>query len=205
MAEFLFDVPVECDDKDCPHHWHRSSYFIIEDGTVCVSEYEDDDLSPIDGMGPLTQEQDEAWLEYHRFVAETGDDPLKEYIIPPPKKTPRRWQARVRNWIGAKKHGLKVTGVRRRGRGKWLELTEVPPCVWDFLIPLRNKRNALGDDMRDFAELAEVTAGQCEVLVKSKLEGYLNFTVVEEAPPWTEKRMAKYLKQEARKSIKERM
>lgn len=110
----------------------------------------------------------------------------------------RQWQARVRNWIGAGTHGLKVTGVRRRGRGPWKAVQSAPTEVQDFLFGghgdyvygsghVVSCKSCLGPDFKRIDELPQ-TASNCKVgTVQHKafqtMECTLSFEVDEKPAP----------------------
>lgn len=51
-----------------------------------------------------------------------------------PRTKSRRWQALFCDWVGNSRYGIRLVGVRRRGRGKWLQPGEVPQEVREYLL-----------------------------------------------------------------------
>lgn len=98
-ADILFSVPWSCGDGDCPVGWHEATYWLEWEGkknSYTVDRYTDGDHESIDVLSdlPCRMEQEKAWADYYKYVAASGKDPLKQFMLPqrPPKC--HQWQAR---------------------------------------------------------------------------------------------------------------
>lgn len=187
MAEdIVATVPYPCDDTECPYQWHLIHYCLHKDGSYTQCN-EDGDHTPWDEANvPDPTKQTELWNVYFDFVRETGTDPLREFKLPNRKTTWHRWQARIRQRLG----GLMVTGVRRRGRGPWLPLRQASAPVLEYLKPVK-----------DYADLDQLIADIDDPYVRrNPLEMWLTFTVQEPGRPWSEDRLAAWLRRQAREA-----
>lgn len=187
-------LPYDCGEKDCSQHWHQNYYFLHQDQsfTYCDQdgnhEYcDEDDI-------PSNEDVTQAWQDYYAYVAETGKDPLKEFLIPTAQDKKHVWQAKIRNWIGAAKHGLMVVGIRRRARGKWMTPDTAPQVVKQYLL-LNDKKCIEG--IKSFEQLTEET----DAKLFKKFEMRITFEVDEPTKQWNEKRLATYLKRAAKRSL----
>jgi hypothetical protein len=70
----------------------------------------------------------------------------------------RQWQARFRDWVGGTKYGALCVGVRRRGRGEWMDPTDAPPAVKEFLA-LKPTTGASRWYCEDFHTTTEMEGG----------------------------------------------
>lgn len=110
----------------------------------------------------------------------------------------RQWQAQLRNWIGASKHGVAVISVRRRGRGKAICVSEAPLAVKDFLFgghpdyvfgsgDLRGCKSSLGPEFTSF-EATEKYATNC-IFKYRKVLGHMTASIMFEVDEPVEERL----------------
>ena len=122
----------------------------------------------------------------------------------------RRWQVKASRWIGSDEHGLRVVGVRRRGRGPWLALDEAPIELRDYLMAghpeyqygsgnIMKCRRCLGPNLRSFDDLRQY---DIEVRVKGELTGTFS-VAVDERKLITEEQTATHLRKAARRAIQQ--
>lgn len=216
MEDIICTVPEACGDRECPAQYHLAHYWLHGDETYSVCD-SDGDHVPCDADDvPDADREVELWREYYAYVAETGADPVSQFVLPTSKKRKRRWQARVRNWIGSQTHGLRVIGVRRRGRGSWVSLEDAPVEVSDFLFlghpeyqygvkDWRGCKCCLGPEFKTFGDLT-ASAQNCNVKLRTVL-GHADCTIsfdVDESPAtWGDARIAAWLKKKARFALRE--
>jgi hypothetical protein len=218
MQEPICSVPWHCGNSDgCKVGWHKATYWVddSEKTGYTVDNYTDGDHEAA-GAGdlPSAEQEVEAWNAYYRSVAETGLDPLAEFRLPAQRRVSRKWQASVRNWIGSTEHGLRVIGVRRRGRGPWLNPLEAPVDVRDFLFlghpaytfggDLIGCKSSLGPELATFEQLKE-TATNCTLSVRKVLghiQAVLSFSVDEAPSPWHADRSKAWLKRKAKEALR---
>lgn len=204
MADIICSQPWHCGNRDgCQQGWHLSNYWIYDDGTFSVDNYADGyheccDEEDVPGAKAL----DDAWREYHRYVAETGLDPLQEFIIPSPVKKSRQWQARLRTWIGIGQRGPRIIGLRKRGRGPWRTVRDVPAAVLEYLNATV-QHPCLHDfpGTTDEAFTAVSQADGVEKAVRSGRELRIWFHV-DEASHWSDDRISQWLKRAARRALR---
>jgi hypothetical protein len=137
MAEDIIStVPWHCGNSDgCEQGWHLANYWVYDDGTYSCDNYADGDHEPCENDDvPTYEEEEQAWREYRQHVAETGDDCLHQFLVETTIVAPRRlWQAEIHSWIGASTKGPRIFRLRRRGRGKWLTIQQIPTDVLEYL------------------------------------------------------------------------
>lgn len=199
MDDIIRTVPWNRDDKDRKAQWHLTHYWHYDDGSFseCDTDGNHEDVDESDV--PTPEEAEQAWCDYYRHVASTGHDPLREFVLPVQKKKKRAWQARIRSWIGNTEHGLKVTGVRRRGRGPWLRVSDAPPEVREYL-GIKDRHDCI-DSHHSFQQLLD---DEVPLVMHGKIEAWLTFEVEEAPRPWTEERTIAWLKRKARQTLKSR-
>lgn len=232
-ADILFSIPWHCGEHDCPVGWHLGTYWIEWDDAKKgkkKTEYTYDAYSDGDHETGLTdkdlpscEEQIKAWREYYQSVADSGVDPLSQFMLPTAPKKPHQWQACFRAKILEYKEkawdkvpaltGLLCTGVRRRSRGDWIQPTDAPKFIQEYLMlqsapfPLRNNRKYVAMVCTDFKtgkELIEAV-GKANVTQRGigGSELWVTFTVDEEPTPWSDERLAAFLRKAARKALSE--
>lgn len=127
MEDIICTVPWACGENDCPVGWHLHHYWIYDDGTYSVCD-SDGNHDPCDEEDVPTSEQVcEAWLDYSRHVAATGEDPLCEFGVPRATKRKERYTAAFRKSI----LGASLAAVRRGN--KTLPLHDLPERVTQYL------------------------------------------------------------------------
>lgn len=128
MADIIATVAWNCGEHDCPVGWHKSSYWLDDDGTYSVDSYSDGDHEDVDADDLPTAEQERAaWLDYSRDVAATGCDPLGEFNVPRTTKRKERYTAAFRKSI----LGAALVAVRRSN--KVVPLRDLPQRVIDYI------------------------------------------------------------------------
>jgi len=102
--------------------------------------------------------------------------------------TKRKWQARIRNWIGTASYGLMVSGLRRNGRGAWLPAVDVVSAeAIAFLQKHRPKTSrrvlsavmCLGPKIKNGEQLRAMFP-ECTITTNRKQGGFLMSFTVEE-------------------------
>lgn len=128
MEDIICTVPWSCGESDCPVGWHLSHYWIHNDGTytVCDSDGNHDPCDEEDVPG--WDECEEAWLDYSRHVAQTGDDPLLEFFVRRTVKRKERYSAAFRKGIA----GPVLIKLIRRGQA--VPVQDMPDHVAEYLM-----------------------------------------------------------------------
>lgn len=208
-------VPWSCGFSDgCGHGWHMATYWIDDDGVV-VDRYGDwGDYEREDAL-PSEEEIERGWTDYYRYVSETGLDPCEAFSSPGPRKVKRKWQAMLRHWIGSKEYGLRVLGVRRNARGKWLTPVEdsesIPTEVYDYLFlgaewykpgskDCKACHSCIGSYIPSIEALKILLGDSARIL--GDLRAVVTFEVEEMAGGWSAERIAQWLKTAARKELR---
>lgn len=129
MTDIILTMPWRCDDRDCCMEWHKTDYWVQEDGEYTVDSYADGDHETVDESEiPSHDEYVAAWDDYRKHVAETGEDPLEEYRIITHFKRTARYTLQFRNSIGG------AFFCRwKRGRGEWSASTP-PKDVVSYML-----------------------------------------------------------------------
>jgi hypothetical protein len=76
----------QCGDNDCgsPGGWHKTTYWCDTESETgyTVDNYSDGDheLCDVEDV-PTAAEAEASWLDYSRWVAEHGEDPLGEFLL----------------------------------------------------------------------------------------------------------------------------
>jgi hypothetical protein len=176
--------------------WHLATYWCGEETTV--DRHSDGDHETIDGDElPSWDEESAAWDEYYRDMVSTGCDPLGSVNIPVAPNKPHRWEFRFSRWIGSRTHGLRFLGARRRGRGRWIPLPDLPECIVDFLgLSDRNCLEGTGT-IQELHKLPDVVPAVGRR--SNKLQGQVFCTVEEPAKPWCDERIESFLKRAAKR------
>jgi hypothetical protein len=158
MCDILFSEAWECGDNDCKARWHKATYWTGKGFSYTVDRYSDGDHERCDKRElPSDEAIAQSWRRYSGYVAQTGLDPLNEFITPGPTSINRVWQARYAHWIGESKYGCRFTGARRRGRGDWRTSKELPAEVRDFLLV--GEHESTGESMDNLEAIARKTDG----------------------------------------------
>ncbi len=79
------------------------------------------------------RDEHQSWLDYAAFVAETGEDPLRNYSVDHETRTVETWTATLETWIGSRKLGLRIKSVRRKGDKTETPNQSLPDHVRDYL------------------------------------------------------------------------
>ena len=130
---------VECDDGSWSQRW-RGVCFDVWDGEPIAIDWTCDtggnwtfdsrcslEELPDDYLEKDYAEALESQREYYSYVAETGDDPLGDFLVKRTAKIKENWTWQFSNSI------LGMLLVRaRRGRGPWMSPQELPKHVLDF-------------------------------------------------------------------------
>lgn len=128
MADIIATVAWNCGEHDCPVGWHKSNYWLDDDGTYTVDNYSDGDHEGVDADDlPTAAEVDQSWIDYSRDVAATGCDPLGEFNVPRMTKRKERYTAAFRKSI----LGAALVAVRRAG--KVVPMRDLPQRVIDYI------------------------------------------------------------------------
>lgn len=93
----------------------------------------------------------------------------------------RKWQAKFRNWIGGNKYGILIAGVRRRGRGEWITLEQVPQEVRDYLYA--QQTDGAGRWYCSEFQTIDQLKAEVDGVVVGRAFATLHFVVDEQVPP----------------------
>ena len=224
--DIIEQVPEACGDKSCPAQYHMAYYWIYGTGgrsrfSVCDGDGNHEDISRRDV--PTPERAAAAWREYYEYVARTGSDPCGEFRPPDVyRNRAHKWQARISRWLGESLFGLKVLGVRRRGRGPWRALNDAPRAVSEFLgarprsgdswekiqardVQARAAAQWVMPDFKNPAALLALLNSAGSNVEKSRQRGgsiYVTFDVIEPPAPISDKALRAYLKKRAREQLK---
>jgi hypothetical protein len=197
MADIIASIPWHCGESDCPAQWHLEHYWAHDDGTYTSCDADGDHESVEPSELPTPEEERDAWHAYHEHVAQTGDDPIGQFTLPTSVGTKRRWQMRVVASI----QGLKVVGVRRRGRGPWIDPQKAPQEVRGYLMI--DRRNVIDADASGYRTLDQLAAALDEKTVKRRgWLALLHTFEVEERRTWSEEHVRRYLAKRARQALR---
>lgn len=127
MDDIICTVPEQCGEKDCPVGWHLAHYWAYDDGTYSVCDCDGNhDGCDADDL-PTADDVHEAWMQYARYVADTGTDPLHEYTVRRDNTTRERYTAAFRKSV----LGASLVEVKRRGAR--VPLPSLPQHVAEYL------------------------------------------------------------------------
>lgn len=131
MDDIIASVAWQCGDKACTQQWHQANYWIYggkKRATYSVDLYGDGDHSDCKAREvPTAKKIDESWLEYAKYVARTGLDPLHNYMVARETREDQRWEFKVAPSI------LGVVLVQARRARKLVDRRDLPKGVVDYL------------------------------------------------------------------------
>ena len=128
MENIICTVPYACGEKGCSVGWHLSHYWIYDDGTYSECDSDGNRVDCDEGDVPDADAERAAWNDYARFVADTGTDPLGNYLVKHTVERKERWTLQFSRSIV----GIVLTGARRGRGGQWLGPAGVPHHVAQF-------------------------------------------------------------------------
>lgn len=124
--DIICTVPEYWGDSDT---FHLKHYWIYTDGKRVRYSHCDSDGNHTDCYArdvPSFAQQDRAWLDYHRHVLHTGEDPLREYTVKTHDDRRERWTLEYTRTI----LGTGIAFFRaRRGGAAWIPAAQVPEYV----------------------------------------------------------------------------
>jgi len=186
MEDIIETMPWTCDGADgCTHIWHQRAYWCYDDGTYSVDEYSDGDHETVEPSDlPSPEEVSAAWMEYYRYVAATGEDPIGDFLVKREVTRNERWQFRFKRSI------LEVLVVRGKHAGKFFAPQDFPDHVLQYL----NLESPRIPKLRDFETIEEFESPglRLNVWVTQRIQRHI---------PRSEKLIATELKKMARKAI----
>jgi hypothetical protein len=95
-----------------------------------VDSFSDGDHDDCDEENlPSWEEIDADWREYHQFVAETGSDPLSEFMVRRNRTFKEIWYASFGQYIG----GVCISRLQHAGR-RYCHFHEISEQVRDYLM-----------------------------------------------------------------------
>ena len=142
MADIYMSLPEACGESDCPVGWHIRHIWTYADGTWSESDADGNHDSLDKEDVPTVEQHDAAWLDYARYVAAAGSDPLNNYYIRRTVKRREAWRFRLRRSIvGA----VLVQAARSR---KEVRFYQIPNHVRRYLN-LQGTTRTLGDSVDD--------------------------------------------------------
>lgn len=120
------EMPYCCGEADCEQQWHRTIYSRETDE---IWELDESGNREQVGDWPTATEAQQAWLAYHRYVADSGCDPLHEFTgVARTVKFKQRYTAVFRK----SRLGAMLVELRRGGDRVPLG-AELPLGVQDYL------------------------------------------------------------------------
>jgi hypothetical protein len=135
IADVLFSVPYQCDDRDCAQQWHLATYWtnenaeeIAEGLNYTVDEFTDGDHEAIseDDL-PSEIEQINAWNRYYSEVSHSGEDVLGQVLVRHTYKAVECYKIKLTLTI----LGVMLVGAKRNR--KEIDHRNLPPHVSDYL------------------------------------------------------------------------
>jgi hypothetical protein len=119
--------------------WHKRSFWIYDDGTYSMDSFSDGDHDDCDEEDlPSWDEVDADWRDYHQFVADTGEDPLSEFMVHRNRRFKEIWFASFAQYLG----GVCVTRLQHAGR-RYCHFQEIPEQVRDYLMLMESGNPSL--------------------------------------------------------------
>lgn len=198
MEEIIEEMPWMCDDTDCEAQWHLASYWLHPDGSYSHDEFSDGDSEPIDTIDlPSIQEVNEAWNSYYAYVAKTGKDPLKQFLVTTAKNVEIQWRAYFAPWIGMKKFGVLCFGARKNKRGKLVSPDSLPQSAYEYLCLKKRNIRYVCPTFRSVQKMLKLKDTKVRMYRGRIL---VDFSVVEKIPV-AEKQVTRERKRMARKAL----
>lgn len=187
MDDIIMSLPESCGERSCQVGWHIRHIWAYADGSYssCDADGNHYDMDPDDV--PSAAEHAAAWLEYSRHVAETGTDPLHEFLVSRVSRRREAWSVRIVNSIT----GPRVSNIRRGNRE--IERDNLPAHVVSYLNLDATRRR-----LQDFATWAELQAAGVVV----SRTGWHKFSLDVDVPRRADI-VARELKRAARKHIRD--
>lgn len=95
MDHIIYTIPEECGNRACRAQWHLRHIWKYDDGTFseCDSDGNHDALDAADI--PSYNEVCRAWLEYSKYVVQTGEDPLHEFRVARDVTRREAWRVKI--------------------------------------------------------------------------------------------------------------
>ena len=137
------DIIASCAnrDEDNDHGeacWYITHLWIYRDGkkrptySICDSDGNHEDCTKRDADA-FFRDEHQSWLDYAAYVAETGEDPLRNYSVDRETRVDETWTATLETWIGSRKLGLRIRSVKRKGDKTNTPNQSLPEHVRDYL------------------------------------------------------------------------
>jgi hypothetical protein len=124
MEDILMQLPSYCDDCET---WHLNFIWAYDDGSYSICD-QDGDHEPLEASDlPSLDEHDRLWREYTQWVADTGKDPLGNFLVRHFIKVKERWRFKVLKRLT----NPALIGAQRAGRS--YTQAELPEHVRSFL------------------------------------------------------------------------
>lgn len=138
MTDIWCTVPWHCDEKDCPHVWHRATYWTCDCGEEWCEGYTYDSHSDGDHehlFDETPPDERPRWAEYSEWVIENREDPLGEFIVRTTKSTLESWECVFMGPTNPDYEGPAnaVFLCARRGRGEFTGAENLPNWLKDYL------------------------------------------------------------------------
>jgi hypothetical protein len=173
--------------------WHEEHLWMEGNGrrvryTICDSDGNHEPCSKREA-DLFINESPDSWKEYNRYVAETGDDPLHNFLVTRTIKKRRKFIVYLAPWIGMSTHGVAVTSARFGG--KVCEPKDFPKWLNDFCMVKKTGSRYYLDGITDPDKDLQDVGGY---LGKWKSGWYFKG-----AAEWTEPRNPAALKRELKK------
>ena len=150
-CDIIATVAWSCGERGCtsPGGWHMSNYWLDDEVETGYTEdrYADGDHEYIEEKDlPTPEDVTRSWTEYAEWVAENGQDPLGNYMVPKDVTTQtRHYTVTLRDSL----LGVFVWRLRRNGRTLPLDHIEQTPEVRDWLGARRDGPFGVGWTLED--------------------------------------------------------
>lgn len=182
-------------EDGCKQGWHVANYWIDGRGYT-VDRYSDGDHEPISKRdSPSPDAEHQSWIEYAKYVAETGLDPLGNYLIDRTTTRKERYTATFRQSIV----GAALVKVVRGGKS--LPIRSLPERVVEYLCVERVDTMApwryVGVEGDQWAALVACEGVRERVRKNAPREARIEFTIDHKEP-----RPAATIEQELRKAAR---
>lgn len=202
VQDIILTEAWSCDFCDgCKQGWHVANYW-IDGRRYTVDRYSDGDHESISKRDlPTDAEVDQSWIEYAKYVAETGLDPLGNYRIERTTTRKERYTATFRKSIV----GPALVKVVRGGKS--MPIRSLPERVAEYLCVERVNTMApwkfVGGEGDQWAALVACEGVRERVRKNAPREARIEFTI-DHKEPRPETTVASELRKAARRHLREK-
>lgn len=188
-------------EDGCKQGWHVANYW-IDGRRYTMDKYSDGDHEPISKRDlPSPEAEHQSWIEYAKYVAETGLDPLGNYLIDRTTTRKERYIATFRQSIV----GAALVKVVRGGKS--LPIRSLPERVVEYLCVERPNQSApwrfVGGEGDQWAALVACEGVRERVRKNAPREARIEFTI-DHKEPRPAATVERELRQAARRHLREK-